>query len=129
MKFCQWIQIYAFYRYFVRITSWKIIEIRFIFFSFSYKENKENWNWHIKVVLVEIPIIIMIIVCFILYKLETMRFLGWHPPHLMDNTDTLYLEDQYWQQPVLLLLDFYYFVFISLPVCPSVWVPCDPFAI
>ena len=103
MKFCQWIQIYAFYRYFVRITSWKIIEIRFIFFSFSYKENKENWNWHIKVVLVEIPIIIMIIVCFILYKLETMRFLGWHPPHLMDNTDTLYLEDQYWQQPVLLL--------------------------
>ena len=129
MKVCQWIQIYAFYRYFVRITSWKIIEIRFIFFSFSYKENKENWNWHIKVVLVEIPIIIMIIVCFILYKLETMRFLGWHPPHLMDNTDTLYLEDQYWQQPVLLLLDFYYFVFISLPICPSVWVSCDLFAI
>ena len=46
--------------------------------------------------LVEILIIvIIIIVCFILYELETMSPLGCHPPHLVDNTDTLYLGDQH----------------------------------
>ena len=40
-------------------------------------------------------IVIMIIICFILYELETMRPLRWHPPHLVDNTDTLYLRDQH----------------------------------
>ena len=46
--------------------------------------------------LVEIFIIVMIIVYFILYELAAMSLLGWHPLHLMDNTDTLYLGDQYW---------------------------------
>ena len=46
-----------------------------------------------KVMLVEIFTMIIVIVCFILYELASMSFLGWHPPHLMDNTDTLYLGD------------------------------------
>ena len=74
-------------------------------------------------------IIIMIIDCFILYELATMSPLGWHPPHLVDNTDTLYLGDQHWQQTVLVFLDFYFFVFISLPMCQSVCVSVGLFAI
>ena len=27
-----------------------------------------------------------------------MNPLGWHPPHLVDNTDIQYLGDQHWQQ-------------------------------
>ena len=54
-----------------------------------------------------LTITVMIIVCFILYELATMNPLRWHPPHLVNNTDTLYLEDQHWQQTV----------FISLPIC------------
>ena len=38
-------------------------------------------------------IVIMIIICFILYELVTMSPLGWHPPHLVNNTDILYLGD------------------------------------
>ena len=72
------------------VTSWKKIEIRFGFYFFS---KKGNWNWHMKVMLVEIFTMIIVIVCFILYELASMSFLGWHPPHLMDNTDTLYLGD------------------------------------
>ena len=30
-----------------------------------------------------------IIICFILCELATMSPFGWHPPHLVDNTDTL----------------------------------------
>ena len=73
--------------------------------------------------LVEILIIvIMIIVSFILYELATMNPLRWHPPHLLDNTDTLYLRDQHWQQTVLVFLDFYFFLFTSLPICQLVCV-------
>ena len=78
--------------------------------------------------LVEIFIIIMIIVYFILYELTTMSLLGWQPSHVMDNTDTLYQGDHYWQQPVF-FLGFCFFVFISLPICPSIWVTVDLFAI
>ena len=46
--------------------------------------------------LVEIHIIaIMIIVCFILYQLATMSPLERHLQHLVDNIDTLYLENQH----------------------------------
>ena len=38
-------------------------------------------------------IVIMIIVCIILYELAKMTPLEWHPLHLVDNTDTLYLGD------------------------------------
>ena len=34
-------------------------------------------------------VVIMSIACFILYELATMSPLGWHPPHLVDNTDTV----------------------------------------
>ena len=74
-------------------------------------------------------IVIMIIICFILYELPTMSPLGWHPLDLANNTDTLYLGDQYWQQTVLVFLDFYFFVFISLPMCQSVCVSMGLFAI
>ena len=87
--------------------------------------------------LVEILIVvIMIIVSFILYKLATTSPLGWHPPHVLDNTDTqcwislvLYLEDQHWQQTVLVFLDFYVFVLINLPMCQSVCVSLGLFAV
>ena len=72
--------------------------------------------------LVKILLIIIMIVCFILYELATMSPLGWHPPHPVDNTDTLYPGDQHWQQTVLVFLDFYFFMFISLPTCQSVCV-------
>ena len=39
--------------------------------------------------------IVIIIICFILCELETMSSFGSHPPHLVDNADTLYLEDQH----------------------------------
>ena len=39
-------------------------------------------------------IIIIIIVFFILHELAT-RPLGWHPQHVVDNIDTLYLGDQH----------------------------------
>ena len=41
-----------------------------------------------------------------------MSPLGWHPPYLVDNTDTQYLGDQHWQQCWL----FRFFAFL----CPSV---------
>ena len=59
-----------------------------------------------------------------------MSPLGWHPPHLVDNTDTLPLGDQHRQQAVFFFfLDFYFFVFISLPMCQSVCGSVDLFAI
>ena len=33
--------------------------------------------------------------CFILFQLVTVSPLGWHPPHLADDTDTQYLGDQH----------------------------------
>ena len=42
-----------------------------------------------------------------------MSPLGWHPPHLVDNTDTQYLGDQHWYQHWF--LDFFsFFVSVSL---------------
>ena len=47
-----------------------------------------------KIMLVEIIIFIIIITCFILHYLATMSSLGWHPPYLVDNTDTQYVGYQ-----------------------------------
>ena len=77
----------------------------------------------------EILIVIMVIVCFVLYELVTMRPLGWHLPHLVNNKDTLCLGDQHWQQAVLVFLDFYFFVFLSLSMCQSVCASVGLFAI
>ena len=33
-----------------------------------------------------------LIVYLVILELGTMKPLGWHPPHIVDNTDTLYLE-------------------------------------
>ena len=44
-----------------------------------------------------------------------MSLLGWHPPHLMYNTDTQYLGDQHWQQCWFFRF-FFYFVSICLTV-------------
>ena len=56
--------------------------------------------------------------------------LGWHPPHVVGNTDTLYLGDQHWQQTALVFLDFCFSVFayvsVSLCIYGSV---CNPFQI
>ena len=55
--------------------------------------------------------------CCLLYLIwasnNAMRPLGWHPPHLVDNADTLYLENQNWQQAVLFF--FIYFCVHQLP--------------
>ena len=48
--------------------------------------------------LMEILIVIMTIVCFISYELATISPLGWRPPHLVDNTDTLKPGDQHRQK-------------------------------
>ena len=47
----------------------------------------------------------------------------------VDNTDTLYLGDQHLQQTVLVFLEFYFFVYISFPMCQSVCVSVCLFAI
>ena len=53
-----------------------------------------------------------------------MSPLGWHAPHLVDNTDTQYLRDQHWQQCWCLRFSFF-FVFISLSMCQSVCLSVD----
>ena len=107
LKFCQWTKLYGFYRFLVRVPSWKKIDKVFFFFFFKYKD---NWNWPKKVMLVEIlVIVIMVIVCFILYELVTISPLGWHPSHLVDNTDTLYLGDQHWQTDIAVFFRFLHF--------------------
>ena len=58
-----------------------------------------------------------------------MSPLGWHPPHVVVNPDSLYLGDRYSQQAVLVFQDFYFFMFISLPMCQSVCVSVGLFAI
>ena len=50
-----------------------------------------------------------------------MSPLGWHPPHLVDNTDTQYLGDQHWQQCWCFRFSFF-FVSICLSMCQSVCV-------
>ena len=81
--------------------------------------------------LVGILIVIIVIVCFILYELATMSPLGWHPPHLVDNTDTLPLGDQHWQQAVLffffrfLLFCVHQFAYVSVSLCACGFV-CNP---
>ena len=61
---------------------------------------------------------------------NAMRPLGRHPPHLVDNADTLYLGNQHWQQAVLFFIYFYFFcvhqfayVSVTLWVCGSL---CNP---
>ena len=104
----------------------KKIEIKFIFL-FSLKG---NWNWPIKVMLVGILIIVIMgIVCFILHDLSTVNPLRWHPPYLVDDTDTLYLEDQHRQQTVLFFCRFLLFLFISFPICQPICVSVGLFAI
>ena len=82
---------------------------------------------------VEILLIIMIILCFILYELATMSPLGWHPPHVVDNTDALYLGDQHWQQTMLFFFRFllfcvHQFAYASVSLCISGSV-CNPFQV
>ena len=63
----------------------------------------------------------MTIICFIIYWLATMSSLGWHSPHLSDNTDTQYLGDEHWQQ--FGFLDFFLFcayLCVHVSVCGSV---------
>ena len=73
-------------------------------------------------------------VSFTLCELATMSPLGWHPPHLVDNTDTLYLGDQHWQSTVLVFFRFLFFcihlfayVSVTLCVTGSVWSPSQVF--
>ena len=75
-------------------------------------------------------IIIMIIVCFILNELATMSPLGWHPPNVVNNTDTLYLGDQHWQQTMFFFFRFllfcvHQFAYASVSLCICVFV-CNP---
>ena len=70
----------------------------------------------------------LMIICFILHWLATMSPLGRHPPHLVDNTDTQYLGDQYWQQCWCFSL-FFFFVSICLSMCQSVCVSVHLFTV
>ena len=47
-----------------------------------------------------------------------MSPLGWHPPHLVDNTDTHYLGDQHWQQ--CWFFRFFFLFCVHLFDCQSV---------
>ena len=51
-----------------------------------------------------------------------MNPLGWHPPHLVDNTDTQYLGDQHWQQCWCFRFFFFLWVHLFFYVCHSVCV-------
>ena len=46
-----------------------------------------------------------------------MSPLGWHPPHLMNNSNTQYLRDQHWQQCWFFV--FLFFLSICLSRCKS----------
>ena len=46
---------------------------------------------------------------------------GWHPPHLVDNTDTLYLGDQIDNRQCWFFKIFLCFCANSLPSCQSVF--------
>ena len=50
---------------------------------------------------------------------NTMRYLEYHPPHLVDNADTLYLGNQLWQQAVLFFYKFLLFLCSSVCLCLS----------
>ena len=56
----------------------------------------------------------VIIIIFILYKLATMTRFGWHPPHLVDNTDLCIRGTSIDNRQCSFLKDF------SLFMCPSV---------
>ena len=56
----------------------------------------------------------------IIYELASMSSFRWHPPHLMDNADTLDLGDQHWQQTVLVFKDFF-FIFVSICFSSCQW--------
>ena len=61
---------------------------------------------------------------------NAMRPSGWHPPHLVENADTLYLGNQHWQQAVLFFIYFYFFCVHQFAyVSVTLWVSgslCNP---
>ena len=63
-----------------------------------------------------------LIAYYIILVLVTMNPSGWHPAHLVDNTDTLYLGDQHWQQQCWFfrVLLFRVHLFVSMSVFASV---------
>ena len=54
-----------------------------------------------------------------------MSPLGWHPPYLVDNTDTLHLGGPALTIDSVVFLGLYFFVLTSLPMCQSVCVSVD----
>ena len=50
---------------------------------------------------------------------NAMRPLGWHPPHLVNNADTLYLGNQDWQEGVLFFYVLLLFLCSSVCLCLS----------
>ena len=109
VKLCQWTKMYTFYRFLVRVTTWNKID---------------------KVIFVEILVIVIrIIVCFILYELVARSPLGWHPPHLVDNTDTLYLGGPELTTDIVgffrfLLFCVHRFANVSVSLCPWACLQC-----
>ena len=69
-------------------------------------------------------VFMIIICCLIAYRiilvLATMNPAGWYSPHLVDNTDTLYLGDQHRQQQCwlfrFLLFGVHLFVYMLVSV-------------
>ena len=57
-----------------------------------------------------------------------MNLIRWHPPHLVDKTDTQYLGDQHWQQCWCFRFSFF-FVSICLSMYQSVCVSVHLFRI
>ena len=79
-----------------------------------------------KVILVEF--LLFLFKFLLIIVLSCINLLGWHPPHLVDNTDTQYLGDQHWQQCWCFRFSFF-FVSICLSMCHSVCVSVHLFRI
>ena len=95
--FSSWqIKIYIFF-----IFLWGVLVGRWFFFL---SVRKEYWHSHI-----EVNIVIII-------KPATMSPFGWHPPNLVDNTDTLYLD----YQIVLAFSNFFFCFCVHLLIFMSV---------
>ena len=116
-----------FIEFFVMITSWGKIEIRFSFFLFT---EKETWNWHIKIVGGNSYCHDYCLLYLIWTGNNVMRPLGYHPPHLVNNADSHYLGNQPWQQAVLFFICIYFFcvhqfayVSVTLWICGSLSYP------
>ena len=125
MKFCQWTKIYAFYRFFVRVTSWK--KQRLVVFFLIYLKGELEVAYKSYVGRNSLYCYYDYCLLYLIWPANNEHFRT-NPSHLLDNTDTLHLAEQHWQQTVLFFQIFIVlcssvFLCVSQSVCLQVCMP------